>query len=319
MPSAKCLLLMPAALFSDLDVQVTTDAPLGVITWYSIGGRADLLIKPNAIEDLAILIKRCDRSGTPLRVLGGGANLLISDEGVGGVVISLDSPAFREIKYNREGEIDTMRAYAGADMPKTLREVTRQGLEGLSQLAGIPGQVGGIIKMNAGGAYGDVGQSVASVTCITKRGDLVTYPASELRFDYRKTNIPDPVIVAATFNLTPTDPIALRNRVKEIFAYKKSTQPLADHSAGCTFKNPIDPVTEERVSAGKLIDEAGLKGESIGGAKVSTQHANFIVTEPGATADDVMQLLDLIKQRVFDNAGLELETEVVIWQREEED
>ena len=159
---------MPSALFSDLDVQVITDAPLGSTTWYSIGGSADLLIRPNTIEDLTTLVKRCDRSGTPLRILGGGANLLIADEGVGGVVISLNSPAFREIKYNRTGEIDTMRAYAGADMPKTLMEVTRQGLDGLSQLAGIPGQVGGIIKMNAGGAYGCVGEAVASVTCITK-------------------------------------------------------------------------------------------------------------------------------------------------------
>ncbi|MCH8825024.1 MAG: UDP-N-acetylmuramate dehydrogenase [Planctomycetes bacterium] len=309
---------MPAALFSDLDVQATTDAPLGATTWYGIGGRADLLIKPNTIEDLTTLVKRCDRSGTPLRVLGGGANLLVADEGVDGIVISLDSPVFREIKYNRQGEINTMRAYAGADMPKTLMDVTRQGLAGISQLAGIPGQVGGIIKMNAGGTYGCVGDAVASVTCITKRGELVTYPASELRFEYRKTNIPDPVIVAATFNLEPTDPIALRDKVKEIFAFKKSTQPLADSSAGCTFKNPINPVTEERVPAGKLIDEAGLKGQTIGGASVSTQHANFIVTQPGATADDVMQLLALIKQRVFDHAGLELQTEVVIWKREEE-
>ena len=310
---------MPSALFSDLDVQAITDAPLGSTTWYSIGGLADLLIKPNKIEDLATLVKRCDRSGTPLRIMGGGANLLIADEGVDGIVISLNSPTFREIKYNRQGEINTMRAYAGADMPKTLMDVTRQGLAGLSQLAGIPGQVGGIIKMNAGGTYGCVGDAVASVTCITKRGELVTYPASELRFEYRKTNIPDPIIVAATFNLEPTDPIALRDKVKEIFAFKKSTQPLADSSAGCTFKNPIDPVTEQRVPAGKLIDEAGLKGETIGGASVSPQHANFIVTQPGATADDVMQLLDMIKQRVFDTSGLELETEVVIWQREEEE
>lgn len=309
---------MSSALFSDLDVQAITDAPLGATTWYGIGGRADLLIKPNTIEDLTTLVKRCDRSGTPLRVLGGGANLLVADDGVDGIVISLDSPVFREIKYNRQGEINTMRAYAGADMPKTLMDVTRQGLAGISQLAGIPGRVGGIIKMNAGGTYGCVGDAVASVTCITKRGELVTYPASELRFEYRKTNIPDPVIVAATFNLEPTDPIALRDKVKEIFAFKKSTQPLADSSAGCTFKNPINPVTEERVPAGKLIDEAGLKGQTIGGASVSTQHANFIITQPGATADDVMRLLDLIRQRVFDNAGLELETEVVIWKREEE-
>ena len=306
-----------SSLFSNLDVTVEPDALIGAMTCYAIGGRADLLVRPQSVDDLATLVKRCHRTETPLRILGGGANLLVSDDGVDGVVVKLDAPAFREIKYNTSGHINTMRAMAGADMPKTLMEVTRQGLGGLSQIAGIPGSVGGIIAMNAGGAYGCIGDAVQAVTCITLKGDLVTYPASELRFEYRTTNIPDPVIVSATFDLQPTDPIALRKRVKEIFAYKKSTQPLADSTAGCTFKNPIDPVTEERVSAGKLIDEAGLKGETIGGASVSQQHANFIVTQPGARADDVLALLELVRRRVYEHGGIELENEVVVWQREE--
>ena len=154
-----------------------------------------------------------------------------------------------------------------------------------------------------------------SVSCVTQRGDLVSYPAAELRFEYRRTNIPDPLIISATFHLAPGDPIALRQRVKEIFAFKKSTQPLADHSAGCTFKNPIDPVSEQRVSAGKLIDEAGLKGHRIGGASVSRHHANFIITEPGAVAQDVLQLLELIRRRVYEHCGVQLEEEVVVWRR----
>ena len=236
MPSASS-----SSLFSDLDVKVQFDAPIGVMTCYVIGGRADLLVRPQSVDDLATLVKRCHRSGTPVHILGGGANLLIADEGVGGVVIKLDAPDFRQIKYNRSGQINTMRAMAGADMAKTLMAAVRQGLGGLSQVAGIPGSVGGIIRMNAGGSYGCIGDVVRSVTCLTRSGELVTYPAQELRFEYRSTNIPDPVIVSATFDLEPTDPIALRDRVKEIFAFKKSTQPLADNSAGCTFKNPIDP------------------------------------------------------------------------------
>ena len=242
----------------------------------------------------------------------------VADDGVDGLVVKLDAPAFRQIKYNRSGEINIMRAMAGADMPKTLMAAVRQGLGGLSQMAGIPGSIGGMIRMNAGGSYGCIGDVVRSVSCLTRSGELVTYPAEELRFEYRTTNIPDPVIVSATFELEPTDPVALRDRVKEIFAFKKSTQPLADSSAGCTFKNPIDPVSEERVPAGKLIDEAGLKGETIGGASISHQHANFIVTEPGARADDVLALLDLVRRRVYEHAGIELETEVVVWRREEE-
>ena len=285
------------------------------MTWYAIGGRADLLVRPNDLASLTTLVKRCHRTGTPLRVFGGGANLLVADEGVGGIVVRLDTPALRQIRYNRAGEIRTMRAMAGADLARTLMDTTRRGLGGLSQMAGIPGTVGGAIRMNAGGAFGCIGDAVRSVTCLTRRGDLVTYPAGELRFEYRTTNIPDPLIVAATFDLEPTDPIALRKRVKEIFAFKKSTQPLADHSAGCTFKNPVDPISEQRVAAGKLIDEAGLKGHRIGGASVSRRHANFIITEPGAVAEDVFQLLELIRRRVYEHCGIELQEEVVVWRR----
>jgi UDP-N-acetylmuramate dehydrogenase len=304
-----------SGLFGDLDVKATPDALLGPRTWYGIGGRADLLIEPQSVDDLAMLVKRCRRSGTPLRVLGSGANLLVADEGVDGIVVTLEAEPFRAMKYNRQGEVHAAQIFAGADMARSLMDTVRRGLDGLTQMAGIPASIGGAIRMNAGGAYGCIGDAVESVTCISREGEIVTYPKEELRFGYRETNIPDPVIISAVFSLTPDDPIRVRERVKEIFAYKKSTQPLADHSAGCTFKNPIDPVTEQRVSAGKLIDEAGLKGLTLGGASVSRQHANFIVTQPGTRTDDVLRLLEEIKRRVFESAGLELEEEVVIWRR----
>ncbi len=291
------------------------DAPIGTMTWYGIGGRADLLVRPNSVESLATLVSRCHRSGTPLRVLGGGANLLVADESIDGIVVRLDRPPLLETRYNRRGDINSIRVMAGADLPKTLMDITRRGLAGLSQMAGIPGTIGGAIRMNAGGAYGCIGDAVRSVSCITPRGDIVTYPAAELRFEYRSTNIPDPLIINATFDLTLEDPILLRKQVKEIFAFKKSTQPLGGHSAGCTFRNPIDPVSEQRVPAGKLIDKAGLKGRCIGGATVSRHHANFIVTEPGALAEHVLQLLEVIRRRVYDHCGIELEEEVVVWRR----
>jgi UDP-N-acetylmuramate dehydrogenase len=305
-----------SSLFGDLEVDASTDVPIGsTMTWYGIGGRADLVVRPRTIDALATLLKRAHRSGTPARVLGSGANLLVADEGVDGVVIKLDHDSFTETKYNSQGEIHAMKAMAGADMAKTLMDAARRGLEGLSQMAGIPATIGGAIRMNAGGAYGAIGDAVESVSCLTKTGERVTYPASEIKFGYRGTNIPDPIILSATFKLTQTDPIKLRDRVKEIFAFKKSTQPLSDHSAGCTFKNPIDPVTEQRVPAGKLIDESGLKGLTIGGASVSDRHANFIVTKPGAKADDVLKLLELVKQRVYEAKGIELREEIAIWRR----
>jgi len=304
-----------SSLFGDLDVTVTADAPIGTMTWYGIGGRADFLVRPHSVEALQTLARRCARSGTPLRVLGSGANLLVADEGVGGIVVRLDDPVFRKLRYNPDGVVDAMQAMAGADMAKTLMDTTRRGLAGLSQMAGIPASIGGAVRMNAGGAFGCIGDAVRRVTCITRQGETVTYDAASLRFEYRATNIPDPIILATTFDLQPGDPVALRERVKEIFAYKKASQPLADNSAGCTFKNPYDPVLEARVPAGKLIDEAGLKGETVGGATVSDQHANFVLTRPGATATDVLKLLDLIRRRVFETSGLELEREIVVWRR----
>jgi UDP-N-acetylmuramate dehydrogenase len=304
-----------STLFGDLDVQCEFDAPIGAMTWFGIGGRADALVRPQSVEALSTLLKRCSRSGTAFRVLGSGANLLVADEGVDGVVVKLDADCFTEVKYNAKGEVDAVKAMAGADLAKVLMDVTRRGLEGLSPMAGIPASVGGAIRMNAGGAYGSIGEAVHSVGCLTRSGDMVVYPKSELKFDYRKSNIPDPVILWSAFSLQETDPIALRDRVKEVFAYKKSTQPLAEHSAGCAFKNPFDPVIEKRVSAGKLIDEAGLKGMRVGGASVSARHGNFITTEPGAKADDVLRLIDQIKATIFDHAGLELQTEIAVWKR----
>ena len=307
-----------SSLFADLDVRVEHDAPVGQMTWYGIGGRAELLVHPQSLDALQTLARRCARSGLTLRVLGAGANLLVADEGVDGVVVRLDAPAFQEIRYNARGALDTMRAGAGADMARVLMDATRRGLEGLSQMAGIPATVGGAVPMNAGGAFGAVGDHVHSVGCLTRHGELVVYPRAELRFEYRRTNIPDPLILWAAFTLEETDPVSLRARVKEIFAYKKSTQPLAEHSAGCAFRNPFDPVTETRVSAGKLIDEAGLKGTSVGGAEISRRHANFITVKPGTRAEDVLRLMELVQRRVLEHSGFELEPEIAIWRRGED-
>lgn len=305
------------SLFSDLDVDAVVDAPLGTTTWIGVGGRADLLVSPRSVEALETLVSRCSREGLPLRVLGSGANLLVADEGVSGIVVKLDQPAFREVGPNKDGVETRLRAMGGADMMRTLMDATKRGLAGLEMMAGIPASIGGAVRMNAGGAYGCIGDAIESIVCITDQGRRVTYPRDQVRFDYRTSNLHDPIVLAAIFNVEPADPIALRDRVKEIFAYKKGTQPLGAASAGCAFRNPYDPVTEERVSAGRLIDEAGLKGLAIGGASVSERHGNFIVTEPGASATDVIGLLDEVARRVFEHCGMTLEREVVVWNRGE--
>lgn len=305
-----------SSLFVDLDVDVRPDEPLGPETWYGVGGRADVLLRPRTVEALGTLVRRCRESGTPLRVLGSGANLLVADEGVDGIVVRLDQPAFREVSYNATGAVEAMRAMAGADLAKTLNETVRRGLSGLQQVAGIPASIGGALRMNAGGAFGSIGDAVHAVACLDERGEVVVYPAAELRFEYRATNLPEGVILWAAFDLREEDPRRLRERVLEIFNYKKSTQPLADSSAGCTFKNPTDPATGERTSAGALIDRAGLKGQRIGGAEVSTLHGNFLHVHPGGSATDLLRLIELVRERVDAEHGITLETEIAIWGRD---
>ncbi len=303
------------SLFADLDVTVELDAPLAPHTWFGIGGRADALVHPQTPEALAALLRRCRRNGVPVRTLGSGANLLVADEGVDGVVLRLDAACFRSFALNAEGSPHCARVGGGRDLGKTTNDCIRAALAGLEPMIGIPATVGGAIRMNAGGKYGAIGDVVRTVALVTPEGEERIYHRGEVAFEYRHTNLPEGVITWAVLELRPEDPVALRARAKEISAYKASVQPLAAHSAGCMYKNPLDSAAGKRVSAGKIIDDAGLKGTRIGGAVVSAQHGNFIVVEPGARAADVMELSDLVAAQVFARTGVRLEREVVFWRR----
>jgi len=310
----------PSSLYSDLDVSAQVDAPLAEHTWFGIGGRADLLVRPNSIEALATLARRCRRDGIPLRVLGSGANLLVDDEGVDGVVVKLDTECFRRVEFNADGIVERMRVFGGASMEKLVQDSARRGLRGLEPMSGIPASLGGAIRMNAGGKFGAIGDVVDAVAVLGVDGEQRVFTASELRFGYRESNVPAGIVLWASLRVAEDDPIACRERVKEIFAYKKSTQPMAANSAGCMFRNPVLP-DGSRVSAGKLIDQAGLKGARVGCAFVSAEHGNFIAIDRKAGApartDDLRELVDLIKTRVLDHAKVELHTEVVFWRRGE--
>jgi UDP-N-acetylmuramate dehydrogenase len=266
------------SLFADLDVEVELDAPLGVHTWYAIGGKADALVRPRSEDALATLLRRCARNGVRVRTLGAGANLLVDDDGVDGVVIKLDAPCFQELRLNAEGAPGRALVGGGRDLGKTIHETVRASLEGLEPLIGIPATVGGAVRMNAGGKYGAIGDVVESIGLVTPSGERRTYSKDAIGFSYRHTDLPAGTVTWAVLRLVPADTAALRVRLREISAYKASVQPLGDLSAGCMWKNPVIEATGQRVSAGKLIDEAGLKGTSVGGATVSMQHGNFIIT-----------------------------------------
>ena len=298
--------------FGGLDVDFEFDAQIGSMTNYAIGGRAEVLVKPQSTDSLSQLLRRCTQSNIPMRILGNGMNLLVDDVGVDGVVVKLDHACFKSTRFNRDGSIDSLHAMAGADLAMTLMDTVRRGLDGLSAMAGIPASVGGAVRMNAGGKYGSISDSIETVTCLTRDGEIVTYDKNSVEFGYRESKISDPLILSTTFKLEPSNPIELRERVLKIFAWKRTRQPLADASAGCAFKNPMNK-EDEQVSAGLLIDQTGLKGLRVGGAFVSERHANFIVTSPEATARHVIELMDLIKEKVLEVTGIQLQNEIVVW------
>lgn len=282
---------------------------MGPLTWYGVGGKARILAQPSSVQQLSALAARAHEQKIPTYVLGGGANLLVADAGVDGLVIQLNDPCFQQLKI--KGPIVTVGA--GYDLFKLVPELAKAGLGGLEVLAGIPGSVGGAVRMNAGGAFGDTGKSVRRVQVMDSTGQVYYRDRDDLIFSYRKSNIAARYILEVEFELTPDDPEALMRRVKEVFFYKKSSQPLSDHSAGCAFKNPAPDADGRPRSAGKLIDQAGLKGFRIGAAEVSPQHANFIVAQPGCTASDILAVMEHVQRTVLEKFGVHLEREVVVW------
>jgi UDP-N-acetylmuramate dehydrogenase len=291
------------SLFADLDDIVRRNEPLAGHTWFGIGGTAQYFISPRDVEELGEVVRRCRENAVPMYVLGSGANLLIDDAGVNGAVICLTGGQFRSVERVDGG----LRVGAGVDMGKLVLRCVREGLAGLECLTGVPGSVGGCVRMNAGGAFGDIGNVVQSVEVMTEAGERFTRYHDDLAFAYRSTNITSKFILAAEFRLGAEDPHQILKQVKQIWIYKKNTQPLGGKNAGCIFKNP------RGISAGALIDRAGLKGKQIGGAQVCEKHANFIIAEPGTKASDVLKLINLIRDAVYEKNGVYLELEIEVW------
>ena len=279
------------------------DEPLAPHTWLKIGGPAQYLIRPRNIPELQAVVKAGHAAGLPVRVLGGGSNLLVRDEGVSGIVIRLEGDEFSQI------QIDGSRLIAGAGalLSNVVSQSVKAGLAGLDILVGIPGTVGGALRGNSGGRSGDIGQSVASVTVVTANGDIVTRNRDELAFSYRQSNLNDVIILAVTFELHPEDPGEITRRMRKLWIMKKATQPLTFQSAGCIFRNP------RGLRAGLMIEQAGLKGTRIGNVEVSDRHANFLVAHDHASSTDVLRLTDLIRSRVAEQFGVDMELEIVIW------
>ncbi len=277
------------------------------MTWFRLGGRARHLFRPRDAADLAKLMRHAAGERVATRVLGAGANVLISDDGVDGIVVRLDQPAFKQVELRDEGDLVIADVGAGVDLMPFARTMSRDGLSGLECMAGIPATVGGAVRMNAGGKFGDISGVVRDITLLSADGELETWPKERIGFGYRRSAIAERTVLSARLALTRDDPERTRSRYEEYFEFKQRSQPMSDNSAGCIFKNPPGQ------SAGALIDRAGMKGFTHGRACVSERHANFVVTKDGATTSDVLGLIDAVRKRVQSTFGVALEVEVDIW------
>ena len=280
---------------------VTLDAPLAPFTTYRLGGPAAVLVEAEAAEDLDALSEAWDPAALPLLVVGRGSNLLVSDAGFAGVALRLGG-GFSWARYDG----DVVRAGGSTPMPWLARWAARRGRGGVQFGVAVPGSVGGAVRMNAGAHGAEIRDVLADAGVI----DLATGARSRpdvdaLGFDYRTSGLPPAAVVeSAGFRLTPSDPEALEEEMREIVRWRKENQPGGTHNAGSVFRNPAGD------AAGRLIDAVGAKGWREGGAEVSLRHANFFVTREGATATDVARLMARVRRAVADRFGVVLVPEV---------
>jgi UDP-N-acetylmuramate dehydrogenase len=300
-------------------VPIVAEAPLAPLTTFKVGGPAEWLVEPPSGEDLVRVVQLAHRHGVPVTMLGGGSNVLVADAGIRGVVVRPRGAALQMIGA------DLVRADAGVTINGLVRWTIARGLGAVEAWAGTPGTVGGAIYGNAHWKQANIGDVVESVRVVTRDGVLRQVPADRLEFAYDTSRLQHTgeIAVWAAFRVTPgMDPHALRAVARQSLAFRKATQPLASPSAGCIFQNPQPgrDVVPDGIpsSAGALVDRAGLKGFAVGGAHVSATHGNFIVSDGGATARDIADLIARCRAEVAARFGVTLREEIVrlgTWER----
>jgi UDP-N-acetylmuramate dehydrogenase len=285
---------------------VLFDEPMSHYTSMGVGGMADIFLSPVSIEDLQTSISCLSDNKVPFVPVGNCTNLIVRDGGYRGAVISLKGLDTVEVS-KEEGDSVLLRSETGAHLSRLVELSVRNSLTGMEFCAGIPGSVGGGVKMNAG-AYGkELKDVVAFVSLINGEGIIIDVGRDNLQFEYRNLILPEgTVIVSAVFGLRKGSQVNIRERISHIMGMRKRKHPLAYRSAGSVFKNPPDE------PAGKIIDEVGLKGFRIGDAMVSKIHGNFIVNLGRATARDIMLLMDIVQTKVLEERGILLEPEIKI-------
>ncbi|MCI7795531.1 MAG: UDP-N-acetylmuramate dehydrogenase [Lachnospiraceae bacterium] len=290
-------------------MEVRINEPMSRHTSFKAGGTAAWFAQPETAGELSALTVACKKTGASWYVVGNGSNLLVSDSGFDGLIINT-------CRLNRlEVSEDSLTAGAGVLLSKAAAEALKAGLTGLEFAAGIPGSTGGAVVMNAGAYGSEIKDVLKSVTVLTEDRRVEKIPAEELELGYRTSAIAKCgwIVLEAEFSLKKGDPSEIRARMDDLAARRREKQPLEYPSAGSTFKRP------EGYFAGKLIEDAGLKGFSVGGASVSEKHAGFVINRGDATASDIYKLCKEVRRKVFETFGVSLELEVKLLGKFEEE
>ena len=280
--------------------KLTAGAPLAPLVWFKSGGAAEWLFEPRDLADLQGFLRDLDPA-TPVMALGLGSNLIVRDGGVPGVVVRLGK-AFAKVTSIDATTLDCGGGASGILVSSTARD---HGIAGVEFLRSIPGTVGGFVRMNGGAYGGEVKDILIDCDVVLRSGELVTLAAADLHYTYRHSELPDGAIVAAArFRGRPGEPAAIQAEMDRIAASREASQPLRSKTGGSTFKNP------EGHKAWQLVDAAGCRGLSLGGAQVSEKHTNFLINTGTATSSDIEALGDEVRRRVKDKSGVELEWEI---------
>lgn len=286
------------------EIDILLNEPMRRHTTFAIGGPADLFVQPKTRRELSETLRVFRERGVRFLLLGNGSNMLVADAGIRGAVVCTSE--LDDVRVNDDG---TLVAEAGALLGRVARRAQRAGLTGVEFAGGIPGSLGGAVFMNAGAYDGQMAGVVEKTEYLDENGALHTLTGDEHNFGYRRSvfrDHPDWTVVRSTLRLQPGDPAAILDYMNDLAQRRREKQPLNFPSAGSTFKRPAG------YFAGKLIEDAGLKGTSVGGAQVSEKHAGFLINRGGATCDDMLRLIELVQQRVKEKFGVQLECEVRI-------
>lgn len=289
--------------FSGFEHIVRVEESLSPFTGLQFGGICEFFAEPTSQAELTELVKACNAQQVPIRVLGGGANLVVCSDIVPGMVVHLSAAAFRNIDVVG----NKLTAGGGAALVQLISTAAREGLEGLEQLAGIPGTVGDAVRTNAGTNSGDIGQRTTSVTVLTRSGELEIRGRDELRFSYRKSSLNEMLVLEAEFELEQSDANEITRKMQTLWIVNKGQRPQGRERSLCMFQD------HGGLKASNLIEQAGLKGFTQGGVSISESHANYMIVGESATCADVLAVLTHIQTEVESQVGVSIQKQIEVW------